>query len=200
MENVCQDCHKRFKSDLKFCPYCGGEASPPRTVSWNYDAPGMIAHDKPTKEEHRKASRENAFVLLCCGILLVPMWLYGLFLVLEELSFDSQSTILILAFLYGTVILVLVFVAASYAFTARREGVQVVAAVLVIFHMSFWSPPVFLGLGLLSALVLGMGAKGRGRFFPTDPNYMTVLSGIAVLSIVMAYWVFFNSTLSFFGL
>ena len=31
MENVCRDCGRKFLSDLRFCPHCGGDAVPPKT-------------------------------------------------------------------------------------------------------------------------------------------------------------------------
>jgi RNA polymerase subunit RPABC4/transcription elongation factor Spt4 len=193
MDNVCRDCGRKFHSDLKYCPRCGGGAMPPRTKSWHYSAPGIIAHSDPDEELVEKAYRQNGWIQLCMGILLLPAWLFGLDLMMEDLSSGEPYPLLILLFVVGTALLVLVFLAASSAFQARRPGIQVMSALLVTVISSAWSPYAliaFIGMFLVAMVFWSNGGSSR---HPTNPSYLLVMSGLAILSAVMAYLWFLSA-------
>ena len=187
MDNVCRDCGRRFLSDLRFCPHCGGDAIPPRTRAWHYRAPGMIAHTDPLEERVIKAYKQNGWVMLCLGILLIPLWLLGLDLLVDELRSGDLDPSYVVIIVAASVVLALVFVAASLAFQARRPGTQVVAAFLVVVTMNAW---YLLAWGImvgLFVLLVALWARGGGSRTSPDPTYLPLMSGLAVLTVLSVF-------------
>lgn len=187
MDNVCRECGRKFLSDLRFCPHCGGTARPPRTKEWHYRSTGMIAHSDPIREDEVRVQRQNAWTLLCCGILLIPVWLVfldGIGQYVREGDY-LNGEVLSFYFLSGTVILVGVGVIS--AFEAVRPSVQVVAVGLVVIIATSWSTTAMMVLLTVYFLVVVRWAVGGGRSSRMDPTYLPVMSGIGILSLILMY-------------
>ncbi len=195
MENVCRECGRKFLSDLRFCPHCGGDAVPPKTKAWHYRAPGMIAHTNPIEEQETLAYKQNGWVLLCLGILLVPMWLLGLDLLMDDLTSGVPYKPFIVIFVAASVVLALVFLAASFAFQARRPGTQVMAALLIVVTLNAWNPLVWGLMVGLFIVFLRLWATGGGSRSPSDPTYLPVMSGLAILSVILVFTWTLGSTM-----
>lgn len=196
MENTCPRCRRTFHGDLAFCPYCRTEARPPKTRHWHYEAPGTIAHTDPVRDGEVRVYRQNGWTLLCCGILGIPAWLFLALELTDELRYGPVEGETLVFFLLGTALVVLVFMAAALAFQARRPGVQVMAALLVVIGSSLWHPFAIFVMMALFLLALGLWAMGGDRYSHPDPSYLTVLTGIAILGEVMAYLFMFNTRMS----
>jgi hypothetical protein len=195
MDNVCRDCGKRFHSDLRYCPRCGGDAIPPRIKDWHYRAPGIIAHTDPDEELVEKAYRQNGWILLCMGILLIPVWLLGLDLMIDDLSLGDMDPSLVLLFIAGTIIVTLVFLGAMSAFQARRPALQIMSALLVLVISSAWSLyalVIFIGFFLIALMM--WASRGRSRH-TSNPSFLSVMSGLAIISGLVAYLWGFRSTM-----
>jgi hypothetical protein len=195
MDNVCRDCGRKFLSDLRYCPRCGGDAIPPRTRSWHYRETGLIAHTDPLEEQEHKAYKQNGWVMLCLGILLIPFWLSGLDTIMDEMAFDGPDPYHIALFIIATALLAFVFVAVIFAFQSRRPGSQVMAALFIVITVNVWH---FLAWSLMIGffvLFLMLWARGGVSRSPSDPTYLPVMSGIAVLSVILAIMSFMTSTM-----
>jgi len=192
MDNVCRECGRKFLSDLRFCPHCGGDAVPPRTRAWHYRFPGMIAHGDPMKEAEVHSFRQNGWVLLCLGILLIPVWLFGLDLLMDELSYEEgPDPHYVMIFIIETVLLSLIFVSSSFAFQARRPGTQVMTALFIVVIINAWHPIAWVVMVGLFVIIVALWAKGGGSRAPSDPTYLPLMSGLAVLSVILAVlWIF----------
>lgn len=195
MENVCRDCGRKFLSDLRFCPHCGGDAVPPKTKAWHYRAPGIIAHTDPIEEQETLAYKQNGWVLLCLGILLVPMWLLGLDLLMDELTSGEPYLPFIIIFVAASVLLALVFLAVSFAFQARRPGTQVMAALLIVVTVNAGNLLVWAVMVGLFIVFLMLWARGGVSRSPSDPTYLPVMSGLAILSVILAFTWTLGSTM-----
>ena len=193
MDNVCRDCGRRFLSDLRFCPHCGGDAMPPKTESWHYRAPGMIAHTDPVEEAEIHAYKQNGWTLVCLGILLIPVWLLFLDILMDELRSEGLYWSTILVFILGSALLALIFVGASFAFQARRPGTQVMAALSIVVSINAWHPVAWVVMVGAFFIVLALWAKGGTFRSPSDPTYLPLLTGIAILSVVLAFLMFLNA-------
>ena len=173
-------------SDLRFCPHCGGDPVPPRTRAWHYRAPGIIAHADPVKEEEERAYRQNGWVLLCPGILLIPPWLLGVDILMDELTCDGgPDPLFVGAFVTASAVLALVFVSSILAFQARRPGTQVMAALFVVVILNAWHIVAWVFTVGLFSLLVALWARGGTSRSRSDPAYLPLMSGLAVLSFVM---------------
>jgi hypothetical protein len=194
MDNVCRDCGRKFLSDLRFCPHCGGDAMPPATKSWHYQATGLIAHSDPETEEEVRAYRQNGWILLCLGILLIPVWLMGLDILLDELSYEEgPDPFWILVVILQTVLLTLIFIASFFAFSARRPGTQVMAALFIVVIVNAWHPIAWALMVGAMVLLIALWGKGRGSRSPSDPTYLPLISGLAILSVILAILALFTA-------
>ncbi len=193
MDNVCRDCGRKFLSDLKFCPHCGGSAKPPKTQDWHYRSTGMITHSDPSHEDEIRVHRQNAWTLLCCGILLIPVWVMfldgiGQYIRDRDL-WDGQM----LLFYYLTGVVIVVGIGVICAFGAVRPGLQAVAPGLVLIVSTFWSMTVLVVLLLLYFLVVLRWVVGGGRSSRMDPTYLPVMSGIGIVGLILMYLWLLNS-------
>lgn len=195
MDNVCRACGRKFLSDLKFCPHCGGEAMPPRTKSWHYRAPGMIAHTDPIEEKEERAYRQNGWVMLCLGILLIPMWLLGLDEFMDELKSSSPYLLYILLFVVATVVLALVFMGAVFAFQARRPWFQILPAFLIVVILNGWNISVWIVTFTIFVILLVLWAKGGGSKYRSDPTFLPLMSGLALFSVLQVFLWGMSSTM-----
>ena len=194
MRNVCRDCNRKFPVDLRYCPKCGGIARPPKSSSWHHKEGGMVFHMPALSDDESAEYRRNAWVLLCSAIILVPEWLFALRDQMGEPSpWDLGSDLLLsLGWVTGTLLVVLAGIA--YAYRAERPGAQVLAAWVVVLYTASLSIWVFLPLGFLFCVVWGLGSGRTKEFARPDATYMMLLSGIALLSIVLvAFWRFIPS-------
>ncbi|UCC92753.1 MAG: hypothetical protein JSW25_08830 [Thermoplasmata archaeon] len=196
MDNICRDCGRKFHSDLRFCPHCGGDAMPPRTNAWRYRATGMIAHTDPVEEKEIKAYKQNGWLLLCLGILLIPFWLFGLVLVMEELGYDDPDLFYIVAFIIASGMLAFVFIASGFAFQARRPGSQMVAALMIVMTTNGWHPIAWVIMVGLFLILIVLYGRRRGTKGPYDPTLLPLMSGLAVVSVVFAMLWFLTAPLA----
>lgn len=196
MDNKCPECKRRFSGDLRFCPYCRAEAAAPRTSAWRHEDSTLIRHDDPDEDDVRVCHRQNAFVLLCCAILLLPPYLLFVQDVYDQLVHGDWDWFLMVSFAYVTSIALMVFWAISLAWDGEGVLVQVTAAFLVIVTMSFVFPPMLLFAGILFSGVLGIASSGERSFRDMDPSYLPVLSGIALAVVICAYLWLLNSPMS----
>lgn len=192
MENVCGDCKRRFNPDLRFCPFCGGEARPSKTTSWNYRETGLISHRSPADEEVVKAYRVNAFILLACSIVLAPFFLAAAWVFIDTLYWaPSELSSLLPTFAF--IVLYGILVAATlWGLKGRRPGLQVAATGLLWFAVPFLVHPLaLLFAGLVFSLLWGLGASNSGSFTSPDPDIMMVMSGLALLFVLgFIVWIF----------
>lgn len=187
MDNVCRDCGRKFLSDLRFCPHCGGTAKPLKTRDWHYRSQGMMAHAAPAHEDEVKVQRQNAWTLLCCGILLIPVWVMMLDGLGQYISDGDLWKGEMLAFYFLTGVIVAVGLGVISAFGAVRYGLQAVAVGLVVIVATSWSLTTMAVLLLLYFLVVIRWVVGGGRSSRMDPTYLPVLSGIGILSVILLY-------------
>jgi len=187
MENVCRDCGRRFLSDLRFCPHCGGDAKPPRTKDWHYRPDGMVAHWEPTHDDVIQVYKQNAWVLLCCGILLIPLWLEGISQLDWHIQQGDYLDIDMLFFYFSTTLLVMIGAAMSSAFSAKRPTLQVMVPGLVVVHTTFWSSTAMFILLAVYLLVVILWAVGGGRSSRMNPSYLPVATVLGILSLLMTY-------------
>jgi hypothetical protein len=187
MRNRCPTCRRDFSSDLRFCPNCHTPARPPRTSKWRYDEPGLIRHTTPDEDAARECMRQNAYVLFCCVILMVPPIWIGLDMFRMEIVDGEFGWLSLATFAYASLVVVLILYGLVQAWKAERPGFQIVAAALIWVNASLVSPIVFLLSCLVFSLVLGVAASKTGSFTNPDPTYLVVLSGIALMDIIMAY-------------
>ena len=155
----------------------------------------MIAHSNPIEEQETMAYKQNGWVLLCLGILLVPMWLLGLDLLMGDLTFGEPHILYIVIFVAASVLLALVFLAVSFAFQARRPGIQVMAALLIVVTVNVGNLLVWAVMVGLFIIFLTLWAKGGGSRSPSDPTYLPVMSGLAILSVILAFTWTLGSTM-----
>ncbi|MCK4970235.1 MAG: hypothetical protein KAS77_06905 [Thermoplasmata archaeon] len=186
MHNVCSECHRKFNPDLRYCPYCRGEAKVPRTKGWNYDEGELIRSSDPMEDEHRTAYRQNGFLLLVAIILLVPGFAMLLGAVLDILSDDADPEIIAI-FIYGIFVSVAVVYGAICAFYAKRPGAQILAAFLIWANIAWIDPIVFLGVGVVFFIIWGLGASRSGVFMKPDPTYLVVMTSLSIMCIIGGY-------------
>ena len=187
MDNVCRECGRKFHSDLRFCPRCGGGAKPQRVRDWHYRPGKGMAHEDPVQEDEYKVHRQNAWMLLSCGILLLPVWLLTVDEVIWNVNRGEYLDNDNLYFLLTTSVLILVGAGMSSAFQAKRSGLQVVAPGLVIVHAALWSVTIMIVLLIVYFLVMLRWAAGEGRSARMDPTYLPVITGIGMLSLILMY-------------
>ena len=84
----------------------------------------MIGHTDPVEEQEPLAYKQNGWVLSCLGILLVPLWFLGLDRLMDGLTSGEPYLPFLIIFVAASVVLALVFFAASFAFQARRPGTR----------------------------------------------------------------------------
>jgi hypothetical protein len=184
MDNVCSDCGRKFLSDLRFCPQCGGDAIPPRTEAWHYQASWMIAFSDPVEEKEIKAFKQNGWVLLCLGILLIPIWLLGLDFIMSDLMYGDFSLLEVILFVVASGVLAMVFISVSFAFKAQRPGTQVITVLFIVVTLNAWNPLAWgLMVGLFIILVMLWAWSGGSRI-KSDPTYLPLMSSLAIFSIV----------------
>jgi hypothetical protein len=187
MRNRCPTCKRDFSSDLKFCPNCHSPAKPERTSKWRYDEPGLIRHTTPDEDAARVCMRQNAYVLFCCVVLLVPpIWvgIDSVRMMIMDGQFDHFSLTVVV---YAAIVVPLILYGLIQAWKGERPAYQITAAALIWMNTSFIQPIVFLVSGLAFSLVLGIAASKTNSFTNPDPSYLVVLSGIALMDIILAY-------------
>jgi hypothetical protein len=151
----------------------------------------MVFHMPAVADDEAAEYRRNAWVLLCSAIMLVPEWL---FVLRDEMGGPDpwEPTLdLVRTFGWVTATLLVVLAGVAYAFRAERPGVQVVGAWVVVLYTASRSVWVFLPLGFLFCVLWGLGSGRTREFARPDATYMMLLSGLALLSIVLvAFWRF----------
>ena len=187
MKNRCPTCKRSFSSDLRFCPNCHTPARPPRTTRWRYDEPGLIRHTTPDEDAAQECMRQNAYVLFCCVILLVPPIWIGLDSIRSLIVYGQFNLVALALTAYASVVILFILYGLVQAWKAERPGYQIIAAALIWINVSLVSPIVFLVSGLVFSFVLGIAASKTGSFSNPDPSYLVVLSGIALMDILLAY-------------
>jgi hypothetical protein len=190
MDNVCRDCGRKFHSDLTFCPKCGGGARPARTRDWHYRHDGVMAHQRPVHEDEVRTYRQNAWILLSCAILLLPLWLMHLDGLNYHLGRWDLLDVDMLFFYLATSVLLLLGAAMVSAWQAKRPGLQVLVPGILVVHTTFWSQTALVLLLLIYFLVVILWGIGAGRSSRMDPTYLPVVSGVGMLSLVLTYlWI-----------
>ncbi len=76
-ENVCEGCGHKYRVDFKFCPHCGDRSIVRSTSEWDYDAPELIRHTKPSERDLRFYENLTGAILVVAGCFLL---LGGLFI------------------------------------------------------------------------------------------------------------------------
>jgi hypothetical protein len=186
MHNVCSECRRKFNPDLRYCPYCGGEAKVPVTKGWNYGEGELIRSSDPVKDEHRKVYKQNGFMLLVAIILLVPAFV----ILLEELLYllsEAIDLVIIAIIVYGISVFLVVVYGTICAFYARRPGAQILAAFLLWANITWINPIVFLTVGVVFFIIWGMGASRSGSFMKPDPTYLVIMTCISLMCIIGGY-------------
>ncbi len=196
MHNVCSKCRKKFNPDLRYCPYCGGEAKVPVTKGWNYDEGELIRAHDPVKDVHRTAYRQNGFLLLVAIILLVPGFVMLLGEVLYILSVEADPEIIAI-FVYGIFVSVTVVYGTVCAFYAKRPGAQILAAFLIWANIAWISPLIFLIVGVAFFIIWGLGASRSGSFMKPDPTYLGVMTFLSIACIIGGYIWLMTGTIGF---
>lgn len=187
MDNVCRECGRKFHSDLRFCPRCGGGAKPQRVSDWHYRPGRGMAHEDPVREDEFRVHRQNAWMLLSCAILLLPVWLIFIGDVVSNIGRGAYLENDNLFFIFTTSVLIVIGAAMASAFQAKRAGLQVLAPGLIIVHAEFWSETIWIVLMVLYFLGLLRWAAGEGRSARMDPTYLPVITGIGMLSLILMY-------------
>ena len=148
---------------------------------------GIIAHKDPSNEDEIRAYRENAWMLVGCGILLLPIWL----MMMDGLGYYVRHGDLLnmqmLTFYFVTGVIVVLGAAISYAFYAERPGLQATAAGLVVVTATFWNLTALVMLLVAFFLFSGFWAAGGGRSSRMDPSYLPFLSGVGFVSGILMY-------------
>jgi len=199
MQNRCMNCRKEFNPDLRYCPYCGGQAKVPSTKGWNYDERELIRSSDPVEDDHRTAYRQNGFMLLVAIILLVPGFVMLLGEVMWILSYDPNPEILAI-FLYGIFVSVVVIYGTICAFYAKRPGAQILAAFMIWANIAWISPIIFLIVGVVFFMIWGLGASRSGSFMKPDPTYLGVMTFLSIACIIGGYIWLMTGTIGLIGL
>ena len=196
MHNVCSECHRKFNPDLRYCPYCGGEAKAPKTTLWNYGDRALVGHEEPIDDYERKAYQQNGFLLLVAVILIIPVMLIGI----EEfmgLDLKDLDPALLGLFAYVIVVFVLIAYGTHCAFGSKRPGTQVLAAFLICANTIFLNPVAFAVFGLVFGLIWVIGSSKSGSWTRPDTSFLGLMTVVGIFAIVWGYLWFFNQYYAF---
>ena len=153
----------------------------------------IIVNKDHSNEDVIRAYRENAWALVGCGILLLPLWL----MMMDGLGYYFRHGDLLdrdlLMFYFLTGVIVVLGAGIAYAFSAERPGLQATAAGLVVVAATFWNLTALVISLAVFFLFLGLWATEGGRTSRMDPSYLLFVSGVGVVSLILMYVWLFNA-------
>jgi hypothetical protein len=192
-------CGRKFHPDLRFCPYCGGEARAPKTRLWNYEDKTVISHEEPVDDYQRKAYRQNGFLLLVAIILMLPALMVGAeeFLVPPGGALEASIVALMC---YAVCVFVVIVYGDYCAFASKRPGVQALAAFLIWFNIGMLSNLAFVFFGLVFCLVWVAGASKSGKWTAPDASFLGLMTVVGIAAILWGYLWLVNEYYSFVDL
>ncbi|NOQ54553.1 MAG: hypothetical protein GQ558_08115 [Thermoplasmata archaeon] len=188
---MCSECRRKFNPDLRYCPYCGGAAKVPGTKGWNYGERELIRSSDPVEDEHRKAYRQNGFMLLVAIILIIPAYLIG---IEQVVNMDLQNLWMSeLAFIvYVFIAFVLIAYGTYCAFASKRPGAQILAAILLWVNPGLLHPIAFVIFAFMFCFIWVLGGSKSGSWRRPDATYLGLMTGVGIIAVIWGYIWFFN--------